>query len=43
MKTKHDETLQFLGEHNLLWSIKLSSNSLYVELPQQLCEGSKEK
>jgi hypothetical protein len=43
MKTKHDEILQFTGEHNLFWSIKFRANSLYVELPQQLCERSKEK
>jgi hypothetical protein len=43
MKTKHDEILQFLTEHKLLWSVVLHSNSLYVKLPEQLCEESKEK
>jgi len=43
LKTKHNEILQFSNEHGLLWLIELYSNSLYVKLPQQLSEGSKEK
>ncbi|CAF1294522.1 unnamed protein product [Adineta steineri] len=43
MKIKHKKILEFTDEHNLSWSIKLRRDSLYVELPQQLCEGSKEK
>jgi len=42
-KTKQKEILQFSNEHDLLWSIKLRTNSLYVGLPQQLGEGSKNK
>lgn len=43
MKMKNDKIFEFLNEHDLLWSIKLHSDSLYVQLPEQLCEGSKEK
>jgi len=42
-KTKQKEILQFSNEHDPVWSIKLRTNSLYVELPQQLGEGSKNK
>jgi ornithine decarboxylase antizyme 1 len=42
-KKRNDELYEFTDEHDLLWSIKLHSNSLYVELPQQLNEESKEK
>jgi len=35
--------IQFNDENELLWSIELHDNSLYVELPEHLCEGSKEK
>jgi len=38
-----EKLLHFNDEHDLLWSIKLRDKLLYVELPQQLCEGSKEK
>ncbi|CAF0834765.1 unnamed protein product [Adineta ricciae] len=40
---KKKEILQFTDEHNLLWPIKLRADCLYVALPQQLGEGSKEK
>jgi len=41
---KRNDTLHvFTDEHDLLWSIKLRTDSLYVELPQQLNEESKEK
>jgi ornithine decarboxylase antizyme 1 len=43
LKKKNDELKEFIDEHDLLWSIKLHKNSLYVELPQQLNEESKEK
>lgn len=43
MKTKHGEVLEFLKEQNLLWSVELQSDSLYVKLPEHLSEGSKEK
>ncbi len=43
VKIKDNEILQFSDEHDLLWSIKLHWNSLYVKLPEQLAEGSKEK
>jgi len=42
-ETRNAELNQFNDENELLWSIKLRDRSLYVELPQQLCEGSKEK
>jgi len=42
-KTRNDELHEFTDEHDLLWSITLHSDSLYVELPQQLNEESKEK
>ena len=41
-KKKNDELKEFAAEHDLLWSIKLRGDSLYVELPQHLNEGSKE-
>jgi len=40
---KDNELHEFTDEHDLLWPIKLRSDSLYVELPQQLNEESKEK
>lgn len=41
---KRNDTLHvFTDQHDLLWSIKLRSDCLYVELPQQLNEESKEK
>jgi ornithine decarboxylase antizyme 1 len=43
LKKKNEELLEFTDEHGLLWLIKLRNNSLYVELPQQLNEESKEK
>jgi len=43
LKKRHDELNEFTDEHDLLWSIKLHNDSLYVELPQQLNEESKEK
>jgi ornithine decarboxylase antizyme 1 len=43
LKKKNDELNEFTDEHDLLWSIKLHNDSLYVELPQQLNEESKEK
>jgi ornithine decarboxylase antizyme 1 len=42
-KKRNDELQEFTDEHDLLWSIKLRNNTLYVELPQQLNEESKEK
>ncbi|CAF2094946.1 unnamed protein product [Rotaria magnacalcarata] len=41
-KTRNNELQEFMDEHDLLWTIKLRQDSLYVELPQQLNEGSKE-
>lgn len=35
--------VEFIDEHDLSWSIKLHDDSLYVELPQQLNDESKEK
>jgi ornithine decarboxylase antizyme 1 len=43
LKTKQDGLHEFADEHGLLWSIKLHNDSLYVTLPQQLNEESKEK
>jgi len=43
LKKRNDKLNVFTDEHDLLWSIKLHSDSLYVELPQQLNEESKEK
>jgi DNA polymerase III delta subunit len=42
-KKRQDELHEFTDEHDLLGSIKLCGDSLYVELPQQLNEKSKEK
>ncbi|CAF4603568.1 unnamed protein product, partial [Rotaria sp. Silwood1] len=42
LKKRNEELNEFIDEHDLLWSIKLRSDSLYVELPQQLNDGSKE-
>jgi len=41
-KKRNEELHEFIDEHDLLWSVKLSNDSLYVELPQQLNDGSKE-
>ena len=41
--TIKDEIVRFSTEHNLQWSIKLHSNTLYVKIPEELSEGSKEK
>lgn len=41
-KKRNDELQEFMHEHDLLWTIKLRQDSLFVELPQQLNEGSKE-
>jgi len=43
LKKRDDELHEFTDEHDLLWPIKLRNDSLYVELPQHLNEGSKEK
>jgi ornithine decarboxylase antizyme 1 len=43
LKKRNNELYEFTDEHGLLWSIKLRHDSLYVELPQQLNEESKEK
>jgi len=43
LKKRNDELQEFTDEYDLLWSIKLHSDSLYVELPLQLNEESKEK
>ncbi|CAF1297607.1 unnamed protein product [Rotaria sordida] len=43
LQIKHDIIHQFLREHNLSWSITLHMNILYVQLPKELCAGSKEK
>lgn len=42
-KQRNVELDEFTDEQDLLWSIKLRGHSLYVELPQQLNEESKEK
>jgi len=42
-KNRNDQLHVFTDEHDLLCSIKLRNDSLYVELPQQLNEESKEK
>lgn len=42
-KQRTNELHEFTDEHELSWSIKLHENSLYVELPQQLNDESKEK
>jgi len=42
-KKRSNELNEFTDEHDLLWSIKLHDDSLYVELPQQLNKESKEK
>jgi len=42
-KQRNNELHEFTDDHDLLWSIKLRSDSLYVELPQQLNDESKEK
>jgi len=41
--TRNNDLYAFTDEYGLLWSIKLRGNSLYVELPQQLNDESKEK
>jgi len=43
LKKKNDELQEFTVEYDVLWSIKIRNDSLYVELPQQLNEESKEK
>jgi len=43
LKKRNDELHAFTYEHDPLWSIKLHNDSLYVELPQQLNQESKEK
>jgi ornithine decarboxylase antizyme 1 len=43
LKKKSNELYEFTDEHDLLWTIKLQGESLYVELPHQLNEESKEK
>lgn len=35
--------MKFTDEHDLLWSIKMRDDTLYVELPEQLDNESKEK
>jgi len=42
-KKRTNELHEFTDEHELSWSIKLRDDSLYVELPQQLNDESKEK
>ena len=42
LRKRNEELNEFIDEHDLLWSIKLRGDSLYVELPQQLNDGSKE-
>jgi len=42
-KARNDQLHVFTDEHDLLCSMKLRQDSLYVELPQQLNEESKEK
>lgn len=42
-KKRTNELHEFTDEHELSWSIKLHNDSLYVELPQQLNDESKEK
>jgi len=43
LKKRNNSLYEFTDEHGLLWSVKLRQDSLYVELPQQLNEESKEK
>ncbi|CAF1456692.1 unnamed protein product [Rotaria sp. Silwood1] len=43
LQIKYDIILQFLHEHNISWSIKLYDNTLYIEFPKEVSEGSKEK
>lgn len=43
MNKDHSVLNEFADEHDLSWSMKFDNDSLYVELPQQLNEGSKEK
>jgi ornithine decarboxylase antizyme 1 len=43
LKKRNGELIEFTDEHDLLWTIKLRNDSLYVELPQQLDKESKEK
>ena len=42
LKKKHEDLREFIHEQDLSWSIKIRGDSLYVELPQQSNEGSKE-
>lgn len=42
-KKRSSELHEFTDEHDLPWSIKFRDDSLYVELPQQLNDESKEK
>jgi len=43
LKKRINELHAFTDDRDLLWSIQLRNDSLYVGLPQQLNEGSKEK
>lgn len=42
-KRPSSHLLRFTDEHDLLWSIKLRDETLYVELPEKLDKESKEK
>jgi ornithine decarboxylase antizyme 1 len=42
LKKRNDELHEFIDEHDVLSSIKLRNDCLYVELPQQLNKESKE-
>lgn len=40
-KKRNEELHDFIDEHDLSWPITLRNDSVYVELPQQLNDGSK--
>ncbi|CAM4754467.1 unnamed protein product [Rotaria magnacalcarata] len=43
LKIKYEKILEFSHENDLSWFIRLDTDSLYVEIPEELSEGSKEK
>ena len=42
LKRRNDELKEFIDEHDLSWAIRLREGSLYIEIPQELQEGSKQ-
>ena len=42
VKKRNEELRAFIDEHDLSWAITLRNGCLYVELPHQLKDGSKE-